>query len=73
MSSTNTPAAFWNVGDSVARDYAGGTVALPTPFVVSTATDAPTDEPTGSPFYLAVDDAYVWDGAQWVGPYSVAT
>ena len=73
MASTNTPSVQWNVGDSAGRDIYGDAAAIPAPFVVSTATDAPTEAPEGFPLYLAVDDAYLWDGSAWQGPYSVAT
>lgn len=74
MASTNSDSLIWVAGETTGTTGVGGTaVAPPVPYVVSTSSTAPTDAPDGLPFYLADEDFYLWDGAAWVGPYSLAT
>lgn len=74
MPSTNTPSVRWNVGDTEGLNENNETVPAPTPFVHSTVTTVPTAAPSGGGniHITSDDDVYLWNGEEWVGPYSTS-
>ncbi len=73
MTGISAESTIWVAGETTGKDETGASVAVPTPFYVSTATTAPTaaGDGNGSNIFITSDDSlYLWNGSAWVGPYT---
>lgn len=60
---------IWNVGDTTAKNNAGGTAAIPgdnATIIVSTAVPTASPDGLGISLNSATNRLYVWDGDSWV-------